>query len=109
MILLKIRFVIAYVSIAFAYFTSDMMSCLPIYNYANPFCCTLLYLFRRNATNRYIIYSSTVVPNKSDSDVLFCLQLLSKTLTCTLHLSYNFELIDHVCINSILRRGLIHK
>ena len=29
----------------------------------------------------------TIVPTKSDSDVLFCLQLLSKTLTCTLHLS----------------------
>ena len=29
----------------------------------------------------------TVVPTKSDSDVIFCLQLLSKTLTCTLHLS----------------------
>ena len=30
----------------------------------------------------------TVVPTKSDSDVIFCLQLLSKTLTCTLHLMY---------------------
>ena len=30
---------------------------------------------------------ATVVPTKSDSDVIFCLQLLSKTLTCTLHLS----------------------
>ena len=29
----------------------------------------------------------TVVPTKSDSDVILCLQLLSKTLTCTLHLS----------------------
>ena len=29
----------------------------------------------------------TVVPTKSDSDVIFCLKLLSKTLTCTLHLS----------------------
>ena len=29
----------------------------------------------------------TVVPTKSDSDVIFCLQLLSKILTCTLHLS----------------------
>ena len=25
----------------------------------------------------------TVAPTKSDSDVIFCLQLLSKTLTCT--------------------------
>ena len=31
--------------------------------------------------------SWTVLPAKSDSDVIFCLQLLSKTLTCTLHLS----------------------
>ena len=31
--------------------------------------------------------SSTVVPTKSDSDVILSLQLLSKTLTCTLHLS----------------------
>ena len=30
---------------------------------------------------------ATVVPTKSDSDVILCLQLLSKTLTCTLHLS----------------------
>ena len=28
----------------------------------------------------------TVVPTKSDSDVIFCLQSLSKTLTCTSHL-----------------------
>ena len=31
-------------------------------------------------------HPSTVVPTKSDSDVIFCLQLLSKILTCTLHL-----------------------
>ena len=30
----------------------------------------------------------TVLPAKSDSDIMFCLQLLSKTLACTLHLSY---------------------
>ena len=30
---------------------------------------------------------STVVPAKSDSDEIFCLQLLSKTSTCSLHLS----------------------
>ena len=29
---------------------------------------------------------ATVVPTKSDSDVTFCLQLLSKILTCTLRL-----------------------
>ena len=32
-------------------------------------------------------FSFIVVPTKSDSDVMFCLQLLSNTLTCTLHLS----------------------
>ena len=31
---------------------------------------------------------ATVVPTKNDSDVILCLQLLSKTPTCTLHLSY---------------------
>ena len=31
---------------------------------------------------------STVVPTKSGSDVILRLQLLSKTLTCTLYLSY---------------------
>ena len=30
---------------------------------------------------------STVMPARSDGDVMFCLQLLSKTLSCTLHLS----------------------
>ena len=30
---------------------------------------------------------SNVVPTKSESDEIFCLQLLSKTLSCTLHLS----------------------
>ena len=29
---------------------------------------------------------TTVVPTKSDSDVILCSQLLSKTFTCTLHL-----------------------
>ena len=29
----------------------------------------------------------TVLPANSDSDVVFCLHLLSKPLTCTLHLS----------------------
>ena len=31
-------------------------------------------------------YARTVVPTKSDSDIIFCLQLLSQILTCTLHL-----------------------
>ena len=51
---------------------------------------------------------STVLPAKSDNDVIFCLQLLSKTLIFTLHLSWR-ESIDHLCINPILRIGLIHK
>ena len=33
-----------------------------------------------------IRYVFTVVPTKSDSDEMFCLQLLSKALTCILHL-----------------------
>ena len=52
--------------------------------------------------------SSTVVPTKSDSDVKLCLQLLSKTLTCTLHLSIR-KSIDHLSINPILWIGLVHK
>ena len=31
--------------------------------------------------------AATVVPTKSDSDLILCLQLLSKTLTFTLNLS----------------------
>ena len=46
-------------------------------------------------TNIYI-----VVPSKSDSDVILCLQLLSLTLPCTLHYSKR-ESIDHLCINPI--------
>ena len=54
------------------------------------------------------IAQATVVPTKSDSDIMFCLQLLGKKLTCTLHLTY-CESIDHLCINPILWIGLIHK
>ena len=50
----------------------------------------------------------TVVPTKSDRDVIFCLQLFSKTLTCALHLSLR-ESRDNLCINPILRIGVIHK
>ena len=53
-------------------------------------------------------YQYTVVPAKSDSDVVLCLQLLSKTLTYTLHLSSR-ESRGHLCINPILRIGLINK
>ena len=46
---------------------------------------TLLYIYIwLNTSNES---PSTVLPSKSDSDVIFCLQLLSKTLTFTLHLS----------------------
>ena len=48
------------------------------------------------------------MPAKSDSDVVFCLRLLSKTFTFTLHLS-QCESIDHMCINPILRIRLMHK
>ena len=41
------------------------------------------------------IVQTTVVPTKSDSDVLFCLQLLSKVLTLAHQLSYH-ESIDHL-------------
>ena len=44
-----------------------------------------------NAVCRSVIVAfpvhTTVVPTKSDSDAIFCLQLSSKTLTCTLNLS----------------------
>ena len=56
----------------------------------------------------YQLTPSTVVPANSDSDVVLCLQLLSKTLTRTCYLSWG-ESIDHSCINPILRIGLIHK
>ena len=32
------------------------------------------------------VATTTVVPTKSDSDTIFCLQLLSKALICTRHL-----------------------
>ena len=68
--------------------------------------------FRDTVTCKVIVVlvsnTSTVLPAKSDSDGMFCLQLLSKTLTCTLHLSL-CELIDHLCINPSPRIGLIHK
>ena len=54
------------------------------------------------------LFISTLMLTKSDSDVILCLELLSKTQTRTLHLSYR-ELIDHLYINPILSIGLIHK
>ena len=58
--------------------------------------------------NKSFYRQATVVPTKSDTQVIFCLQLLSKTITFTLHLSQH-KSIDHLCINPILRIGLIHK
>ena len=40
-----------------------------------------------NLIGKLCNHRPTVVPGKSDSDVILCLHLLSKTLTCTLHLS----------------------
>ena len=55
-----------------------------VYQLLNPDICSW-------EQNNFIIIDKnvlfTVVPSKSDSDVIFCLQLLSKTLTCTHHLS----------------------
>ena len=49
-----------------------------------------------------------VVPTKSDSDVILCLHLLSKTLTYSHHLSIR-ESIDNLRINPILWIGFKHK
>ena len=46
-----------------------------------------VYLTDFNPQFKACMQCTTVVPTKSDSDAIFCLQLLSKTLTCTLHLS----------------------
>ena len=59
-------------------------------------------------TQTLVINNTTVLPAKSDSEVIFCLQLLSKTFTFTRHFSQRGS-IDHLCINPILRIGLIHK
>ena len=50
----------------------------------HPHLWTVLFIGTKSRINNMHI---TVVPTKSESDILFCLQLLSKTLTCTLHLS----------------------
>ena len=59
-------------------------------------------------TNSQFTLYCTVVPTKSGSHVIVCLQLLSETITCTLHFCLR-ESIDHLCINPILRIGLMHK
>ena len=52
--------------------------------------------------------AGTIVPTKRDSDVIFCLHLLSKKITCSPQLSLR-ESIDDMWINPILWIGLIHK
>ena len=68
-----------------------------------PLYVSYMYLFGRDEYNLSIETSSlthrTDVPANSDSDVVLCLQLLSKTLTRTFHLSWGNR----------LRIGLIHK
>ena len=61
---------------------------------------------QKNKKNHNLV-TSTVLPANSDSGVIFCLQLLSKILTCTLNLSKQ-ESIDQLCINPILQIGLIY-
>ena len=53
---------------------------------------------------------TTVLPAKSDSDVIVCLRLSSKTITCTLilRLCKSMYHLPRMCINPILRI-LIHK
>ena len=63
---------------------------------------------KKSLNTRLTCTNGTVVPTKSDRDVILCLQLLSKILTCTLHLSY-LESIDHLCNNPILWIGSTHK
>ena len=48
--------------------------------------------------HHHLLEHSTVLPAKSDSDVMFCLQCIG-----------DLESIDHLCINPIHRIGLIHK
>ena len=49
-------------------------------------------------TKTHELIDATVVPTKSDSDVMFCLQSITFLSS-----------IDHLCINPIHRIGLIHK
>ena len=54
-----------------------------------------------------LYFGDTVMPTKSDSDVILCLQLLTK-ITRSLCLIQRAS-IDHLCVNPIQRIGLIHK
>ena len=44
-------------------------------------------IFTGIQVNNKISSLTTVMPTKSDRDIILCLQLLSKTLMCTIHLS----------------------
>ena len=52
-------------------------------------------------SSHFTKFKKTVLQAKSDGDVMFCLQLLSKILTGTLHLCLR-ESIYHLCIYPIL-------
>ena len=54
-------------------------------------------LVSRDGINKEII-TTTILPAKSDSDVMFCLQNIR-----------DLELMDHLCINPIRRIGLVLK
>ena len=74
-------------------------------------CQELISAYRQTQQTTHIrqhLVTITVVPTKSDSDDIFCLQLLCKTLTCTLHLRLR-ESVYHLGIHPILGIGLIHK
>ena len=47
---------------------------------------------------QYLVCETTVLPAKSDSDVLFVYEVIR-----------DLESIDHLCINPIHRIGLIHR
>ena len=65
-----------------------------------PDLCNLTYfdVFFYLWTSRGKLAISTILPAKSDSDIMFCYKVIR-----------NSESIDHLCINPILRIGLIHK
>ena len=48
------------------------------------------------------------MPTKSDSDVILCLQLFSKTLTCALVLSLR-ESRDNLCIADRINTQVIYR
>ena len=78
----------------YIYFVSIPPSLLICYLYSVLFVSVALNIFS-DLYHIYLVlcvsvpfsFTFTVVPTRSDSDVILCLQLLSNTLTCTLHLS----------------------